>query len=244
MLQLTASTGSIAEEESSFVITPIPELFNRWKSWWGHIQTIIPQLHCKLFNTASSSFEIQITAMLHTTSPVFSSYVLTKDTGQLENWWAKNWRVKEGEHFCPSRVSTRFLPPPPPLSPPSPVGGEAPAKPDGCFLNQVHPSPFPFHSQIIQADTLGACVSIGVGQCAGGMLRHTHTGLLSAPCSTVRMFQSHCQGWSGMNIEHPSLCLLVPLLLSLVLPVCFNNQTLANTAPRRWNSVEPSHFLP
>lgn len=47
-------------------------------------------------------------------------------------------------------------PPPPPLSTPflsssvGEAGGEAPVEPDWCFLNQVHPSPFPPHSKIIK----------------------------------------------------------------------------------------------
>ena len=61
----------------------------------------------------------------------------------------------EGKHFSPSRVSPHSLPSSSSYSSSSLIyplclsssvgeaGGEAPVEPDWCFLNQVHPSPFP-----------------------------------------------------------------------------------------------------
>lgn len=146
----------------------------------------------------------------------------------------------EGKHFSPSRVSPRSISSSSLISPfclsssVGEAGGEAPVEPHWCFLNQVHPSPFPPPHTHKACHTLwvNACVSIRLGKCVRvvlgqNMCTHTHIVLLFLLHSAVQSQSGSLAGVVGYKhgssmAEELSL-LAVPLLLSLVLPVCFNN---------------------
>lgn len=105
--------------------------------------------------------------------------------------------VKERECFSPCRVSlclpfssSLFISPRCLSSSVLQLSGETPEESDRCFLNQVHSSPFPIHSEILG---LYACVS--TRKRVRRILGQTRTGLLFALLLCCAGLQPVKGGW-------------------------------------------------
>lgn len=110
--------------------------------------------------------------------------------------------AKERERFSPCRVSlclpssSSLLISPRCLSSSVPqLSGETPEESDRCFLNQVHSSPFPIHSEIIPPDILGLYACVSTRKRVRKILGQTRTGLLFALLLCCAGLQPVKGGW-------------------------------------------------